>query len=85
MGRQGKSRDPAGTSDSSSRIFLGRANCVVGLISVLWGILRISIAYDFFGIVLGVMGYALGARRLGAATVLISAAVLVFLLAVALA
>jgi hypothetical protein len=35
------------------------------------------------GIVLGVVGYALGARRLGAATVVVSVVALILLLAVA--
>ena len=47
------------------------------------GVLNISVAYDALGIVLGVVGYALGARRFGAATVVVSVVALILLLAVA--
>jgi hypothetical protein len=47
------------------------------------GVLNISVAYDALGIVLGVVGYALGVRRLGAATVVVSVVALILLLAVA--
>jgi len=35
---------------------------VIGLFCVLWGTLFISVAYEAFGILLGIVGFALGAR-----------------------
>jgi hypothetical protein len=62
---------------------LGWAACVIGLLCTLWGVFHISIAYEVFGILLGGAGYALGARRFGVVTVVISALALVFVLAAA--
>ena len=61
----------------------GWAACAVGLFCTLGGLLSISVAYEALGVVLGVVGYALGARRLAAATVVVSVVLLVAVLAAA--
>ena len=81
MSQQRQTRGPADETDRGRGIFWGRVACVVGLISVLWGVLSISIAYEALGILLGVVGYALGAHRLGSATVVISVVMLIVVLA----
>ena len=61
----------------------GWAACAVGLSCALWGLLSISVAYEALGVVLGVVGYALGARRLATATVVVPVVLLVVVLAAA--
>ena len=81
MSQQRQTRGPADASDRGRGIFWGRVACVVGLISVLWGVLSLSIAYEALGILLGVGGYALGTHRLGIAMVVISVVMLIVVLA----
>ena len=64
-------------------VLAGWAACAVGLFCALWGLLNISVAYEALGVVLGVVGYALGASRLAAATVVVSVVLLVVVLAAA--
>ena len=59
---------------------LGYGTCAIGLFCVLWGALFISVAYEALGIFLGIVGFALGARRPGTATVVISAVALILVL-----
>lgn len=49
-----------------SRVFFGRVLCVLGLALAFIGAYFVSIRTEFIGIVLGVGGYYLGARTLGA-------------------
>jgi len=62
---------------------LGRVACVIGLLCTLWGTFYVSVAYEALGILLGGAGYALGARRFGSATVVISGVALILVLAAA--
>jgi hypothetical protein len=80
MSQQRQTRGLADATDRRRGIFWGRVACVVGLISVLWGAFNISIAYEALGILLGAVGYALGAHRLGRATVVISVVMLIVVL-----
>lgn len=52
--------------------FPARALCVIGLSFALVGAFFVSIATDVLAIVLGMIGYALGARILGAVVVFLS-------------
>ena len=72
---------PAGSG--RVRILLGYGACAIGLFCVLWGALFISVAYEALGIFLGIVGFALGARRPGTATVVISVVSLIVVLAAA--
>ncbi len=55
--------------------------CVLGMISATSGVLHLDIVFEFLGIALGTAGYALGARRLGIATVILSTVLLLIFLA----
>jgi hypothetical protein len=83
MSQRGRNGESTGASGRRPGIFLGRAACGVGLFCVLWGVFNISVAYEALGIVLGMVGYALGARRLGTATAVISVVMLIVVLAAA--
>ena len=75
MSERRENGGPAGTG--RVRILLGYGTCAIGLFCVLWGALFISVAYEALGIFLGIVGFALGARRPGTATVVISAVALI--------
>jgi hypothetical protein len=83
MRRRGGAPGSAGAGGANLRVLAGWAACAVGLVCALWGLLNISVAYEVLGIVLGVVGYALGARRLGTTTVVVSVVLLVVVLAAA--
>jgi hypothetical protein len=83
MRRQGDAPGLAGAGGGNLRVLSGWAACAVGLFCALWGLFNISVAYEVLGIVLGVVGYALGARRLATATVVVSVVLLVVVLAAA--
>ena len=54
--------------------FWGRVLCAVGIVLAIVGAFFVSIASEGIGIALGVAGYLLGARSLGAATVVLCVA-----------
>ena len=83
MSQRGRNDESTGASESRTGIFWGRAACVIGLFCTLWGVFNISVAYEALGILLGAAGYALGARRFGGATVVISVVALILVLAAA--
>ena len=83
MRRRGGAKDEATGGGGNLRVLSGWAACAVGLFCALWGLFNISVAYEALGVVLGVVGYALGARRLAAATVVVSVVLLVVVLAAA--
>jgi len=49
---------------------------VLGIISAASGVLHLDFVFELLGIVLGTAGYALGGRRLGIATLVISTVLL---------
>lgn len=53
------------------KVFIGRALCVLGLGSAVFGAYFVSIATEAVGIALGAAGYYLGARTLASATILL--------------
>lgn len=61
---------------SERSLFPARALCVLGLSFALVGAFFVSIATDVLGLVLGMVGYVLGARALGAVVVIVSIATL---------
>ena len=77
---------PTSTRDGSSRSDPSPAGLIVGRILALIGLVfcipaslyLISIAMDSLGIVLGVVGYFLGSRRLGTVTVVLGLAAMIF-------
>ena len=70
------SPDHGGGGGQGRSLFPARALCVVGMSIALVGAFFVSIATDVFGIVLGMVGYFLGARVLGAVVVILSIATL---------
>ena len=66
---------------AEGRASWGIAVCVLGMISAASGVLHLDIVFEFLGILLGTAGYALGARRLGIATVVLSTILLFVFLA----
>jgi hypothetical protein len=69
------------------KLLLGRICCLMGLLSGAGGFVvatlgtSVNLSAGAVGIVLGVVGYFLGARRLGAASVIIGTAALFFMAA----
>jgi len=57
-------------------LFPARALCVVGMSFAVVGAFFVSIATDVLGMVLGMVGYFLGARVLGTVVVILSIATL---------
>ena len=57
-------------------LFPARALCVVGVSFAVVGVFFVSIATDVLGMVLGTVGYFLGARVLGTVVVVLSIATL---------
>jgi hypothetical protein len=66
---------------TEGRASWGIAACILGVISAATGVFFIDFVFELLGIVLGATGYALGARRLGKATVVISTVLLLVFLA----
>ncbi len=66
---------------AEGRASWGIAACILGVISAATGVFFIDFVFELLGIVLGATGYALGARRLGKATVVISTVLLLVFLA----
>ncbi len=64
-----------GNETTNSTLFWGRVLSLVALaFCVPVGVYFVSLGVEFAGIVLGVVGYALGARRLGALAVVLCTA-----------
>ena len=57
--------------------FFGTLTSAVGLVFVAVGAVSVDVSMEALGIVLGVVGYALGARTLGAVTVVLSTVMLI--------
>ncbi len=66
---------------AEGRASWGIAACILGVISAATGVFFIDFVFELLGILLGATGYALGARRLGKATVVISTVLLLVFLA----
>ena len=77
---------PSSTRDNSSRsvsspagLLAGRILALIGLVvCVPAGLYLISIAMESLGVVLGTVGYFLGARRVGTVTVVLGLATMIF-------
>lgn len=75
--RSGRGDVPRGASLAS--LTIGRVLAAVGLVIFIpAGVYLISIAMDSLGIVLGVVGFFLGARRLGTVTVVLGVCAMIF-------
>lgn len=74
-GRAARSPDHSGGERGRS-LFPARALCVVGMSLAVVGAFFVSMATDVLGMVLGMAGYFLGARVLGAVVVALSFATL---------
>ena len=59
----------------------GTAVCVLGMVCAASGAFFIDIVLEFLGVLLGATGYALGARKLGITTVVLSTILLLVFLA----
>jgi len=66
---------------AEGRASWGIAACILGVISAATGVFFIDFVFELLGILLGATGYALGARRLGKAAVVISTVLLLVFLA----
>jgi hypothetical protein len=60
------------------RLVPGRIACVVGLSLAVTGVFFVDMATDIMGVILGAVGYYLGARILGVAIIIISIITLSF-------
>ncbi len=73
--------------EDALKLLLGRVCCVVGLLMSAGGIVfailgaSVNLSAGAVGIALGVLGYFLGARRLGVASVVVGTAALFFMAA----
>lgn len=75
--RSGRGDAPQGASLAS--LTIGRVLAAVGLvICIPAGLYLISIAMDSLGIVLGMVGFFLGARRIGTVTVVLGVCAMIF-------
>ena len=90
-GRQGYMSDDVSSGkgrEGTAKLLLGRISCIVGLLFGGGGILftlfgaSINVSAGAVGAVLGILGYFLGMRRLGAATIVLGV-VAVFVMAAA--
>jgi hypothetical protein len=66
-----------GTRREEEGMFPARALCVVGMSFAVIGAFFVSIATDVLGMVLGMVGYFMGARVLGVVVVILSIATLI--------
>jgi len=66
-----------GTRRRERGMFPARALCVVGMSFAVIGAFFVSIATDVLGMVLGMVGYFMGARVLGVVVVILSIATLI--------
>lgn len=57
-----------------ARLFVGRVLCVVALGLILSGAYFVSVATEFLALFVGMIGYYLGARRLGVAAAALAVA-----------
>jgi hypothetical protein len=73
--------------EDALKLLLGRISCVVGLLLSAGGFVgallgaSVNLSAGAVGIALGVLGYFLGARRLGAASVVLGTAAVFFMAA----
>ena len=73
--------------EDALKLLLGRVCCVVGLLMSAGGIVfailgaSVNLSAGAVGVALGVLGYFLGARRLGVASVVVGTAALFFMAA----
>lgn len=69
------------------KLLAGRISCIIGILFAVYGVVIVfggggaSVTSGVLGAVLGILGYFLGSRRLGTATIILSVAVLFFGLA----
>lgn len=73
--------------EDQARSLAGKISCVIGILFAVYGIVIVlgggapSVTSGVLGAGLGILGYFLGSRRLGTATIILSVAVLFFGLA----
>lgn len=68
--QEGNRTDTGGAAEA--KLFFGRLLCVLGLVLLLPGAYFVSVAVEFVTLCFGIVGYYLGARRLGIAVVVLS-------------
>lgn len=68
--------DYGGGREQGANLFPARALCVVGLSFAAVGVFFVSMATDILGLILGMVGYFLGARVFGTVVVILSIATL---------
>jgi len=74
--RAAPSPDHGGGGGQGRSLFPARALCMVGMSFAVVGVFFVSVATDVLGMVLGMLGYFLGARVLGTVVVILSIATL---------
>ena len=57
---------------NQTRIFFGRLLCGLGIALAVIGAFFVSVATNVLGMVLGMVGYVLGTRRLGTLTIILA-------------
>ena len=54
------------------KVYMGRLLCVTGIVLAVIGGFFVSIAVSALAVVLGMLGYAMGARSMGRATIILA-------------
>jgi hypothetical protein len=86
-GRDGQENPEKSKGKNQAKRLAGLISCVLGILLGVGGIvgallaLTQDVSSGVLAIVLGVLGYSLGARRLGAATIILGTVVLFFVVA----
>lgn len=61
-----------GQSTDETGVFFGRLLCVLGIVLALIGAFFISVATNVLGMILGMLAYGAGSRRLGTLTIVLA-------------
>jgi len=88
--REGARVGPAGASAEAQeagefgelRLLVARLLCLSGLVTAAVGIVQMEVSLESVALVMGVVGYALGARTLGVATIVIATILMLATLAI---
>lgn len=82
MSEIGGSRQEPNPAGELAKTVLGPLLCASGLLMALVGVVSEDISLEFMGAIMGLAGYLLGWRALGIATMAISMALLIGVLAI---
>ena len=75
-------RTPDPDSFANLKILISWVFCAMGLIASIVGLVEVDISLEAAGIVAGIIGYALGAQKLGTATIALATVLLIVTLVI---